>query len=247
MARLPRIERISAEQLASFAPEERLEKLLPSINGLIDGTSFLNKQLTLGDNLAAKVFTFNVDMPATDWVAMPLSNGWVNYSALHEDPVCRKDDSGLVHIKGVIKDGTVGFVEAFRVPAAYVPPKDAHLPGTSSTGPGTFKVQADRAGQIFSGSNTWFALAGCYTATDRTPVTPACFPVYQKWDLSAPPTLVWVSAIRDREDNSRLALGPMSLNWEYSIKDSAGQVKINNLLGLQYGRKYAITCVGLVG
>jgi hypothetical protein len=259
MARLPRVDRISVEQLKSFPEEERLEKLLPTINGLVDGTGFLNKQLTLGDNLAAKVFTVSVDMPATDpydWVyvgdtgAPAFQNSWVNADAAVDPVAFRKSPDGIVYVRGRIKDGAAHGI-VLELPTAYKPLYYHHFNSYNYDGAQTLGVcRADPDGKIrwFFGSLTEVSLDGViFNAADRAPDVPDCFPLYQKWDLPSPPTLCWIGAVRDREDNSQLALNPMSLQWEYVVKDGAGAIKINNVTGLQYGRKYAISLVGLVG
>jgi hypothetical protein len=255
MARLPRVDKLTVEQLNSFKEEERLEKLLPALNGLIDGTGFLNKQLTLGDNMAAKVFTVSVDMPATDptdWVDITFSTGWYQWvDANYPNCRIRKDPSGVVHLDGLVGNtsGVIGTVATFDA-AKYAPDKSIILHSANQSGATSIFI-VTAAGELkeISGSlASWISIGGLlWTAADRTTPVADCFPLYQKWDLPSPPTLCWVGAVRDREDNSQLALNPMSLQWEYVTKDGAGAIKVNNVTGLQYGRKYAITLVGLVG
>lgn len=55
------------------------------------------------------------------WIAPTLLNGWVNYGSGWDTAGYRKDSSGRVYLKGLVKSGTVN-ATAFTLPAGYRPP-----------------------------------------------------------------------------------------------------------------------------
>jgi tetrahydromethanopterin S-methyltransferase subunit B len=54
------------------------------------------------------------------WIAPTLLNSWVNYGGVYAVAGYYKDPIGLVHIKGLVKDGTTG-TAIFSLPAGYRP------------------------------------------------------------------------------------------------------------------------------
>lgn len=94
------------------------------------------------------------------------TNAWVNYAPGSAEAAFWKDATGLVHVQGLIKSGTVGQA-AFTLPPGYRPTTQ-HPFGTVSNGAiGRVDVMAD--GTVVPASpsnNAWVALDGMTFRTD---------------------------------------------------------------------------------
>ena len=56
------------------------------------------------------------------WIAPSLLNSWVNYGGGYEDAGYYKDNFGVVHIRGLIKNGTTtNGTDLFTLPVGYRP------------------------------------------------------------------------------------------------------------------------------
>jgi hypothetical protein len=61
------------------------------------------------------------------WNSASLTNGWTNYGGSWAPAGYYKDAQGIVHLRGLIKSGTVGSAE-FTLPSGYRPTNDKHYP-----------------------------------------------------------------------------------------------------------------------
>lgn len=78
------------------------------------------------------------------WIAPTLQNSWTNYGSPWEEAAYRKI-SGIVHIRGLVKPGTIGnTTPIFTLPAGYRPNSDMHI-GTmvTSSAFGALNIYAD--------------------------------------------------------------------------------------------------------
>jgi len=78
------------------------------------------------------------------WIAPTLGNGWLAYGAPFEPPGYYKDSNGFVHLRGLIKSGTVGTGTTgtvWTMPAGYIPPY-THLTITAASG-GAYTARVD--------------------------------------------------------------------------------------------------------
>ncbi|MBF4693629.1 hypothetical protein [Fusibacter ferrireducens] len=81
-------------------------------------------QAVTNNALAVKSLELQVDGKASkiqeDWIAPTLLNGWVNYGLTYETAGYYKDDFGVVHLKGLIKNGiTTPGTTLFTLPTGY--------------------------------------------------------------------------------------------------------------------------------
>ena len=92
--------------------------------------------------------------------APAFTNSWVNYGTGYANAAYWKDPFGMVHLRGLIKSGTVGNA-AFTMPPGYRP-EVSHLFGTISNGAiGRVDVLTDGTVTPLSPSNnTWVSLEG---------------------------------------------------------------------------------------
>lgn len=87
-------------------------------------------------------------------------NGWVNYGGSFATAAFYKDFLGIVHLKGLVKSGTIAAV-AFVLPAGYRPVLYSHFPAASNDAYATLRVDATGGVQLGApGSNTWFSIDG---------------------------------------------------------------------------------------
>ena len=96
-----------------------------------------------------------------DWNIPTLQNSWVIYSGFFSEPGYWKDDFGVVHLRGVVKDGVVApATPVFTLPVGYRPPLTEIFAIPTSTGYGALYVNVDGLVSISSGGNVWAAMDG---------------------------------------------------------------------------------------
>lgn len=108
------------------------------------------------------------------WTAAILGNSWANYGTPYAPAGYRKDANGIVHLRGLIKLGTMG-AAAFTLPTGYRPPYELgfSVPSTSTstgTSPATGRVDVLASGAVVPqtgyGSNGFYFLDGVSFYTD---------------------------------------------------------------------------------
>jgi len=113
----------------------------------------------LRDNLIYLKAAIDDIIAQEDWIAPNLLNNWVNYGAIWNPAGYMKDSLGFVHLRGLIKLGTVG-QPAFVLPAGYRPSKILLFPAASNNAFGDVKIESDGSVKPYVGSNVWFSLEG---------------------------------------------------------------------------------------
>lgn len=93
-----------------------------------------------------------------DNTAVNFLNGWTNYGSGYNNAGFMKDSDGFVHLKGLIRNGTVGQT-AFILPVGYRP-SSRPLIGTitSSLNVGRIDIQTSGAVTMQNGSSSWISL-----------------------------------------------------------------------------------------
>lgn len=98
---------------------------------------------------------------ADGWIPVTFTNSWVNYDTTTFGACAyRKDASGTVFLKGLVKTGTMG-TGIFTLPAGYRPEKTCHI-ATIANGAFAGINIAYATGIVMAqyGSNVWFSLDG---------------------------------------------------------------------------------------
>ena len=85
------------------------------------------------------------------------ANSWVNAVGGNATAAFRKDGEGTVHIKGLIKSGTLGST-AFTLPVGYRPLLDHNVAALAFNVIGRLKIQPSGNVVPVSGSNVWFSI-----------------------------------------------------------------------------------------
>lgn len=93
------------------------------------------------------------------------ANNWVNFnSATHATAAFHKDALGNVHIKGLVKDGTIT-AAAFTLPEGYLPPLIVHFPANSNHAFGSLFVDTNGLVTPQAGSNAFFSINVSFRAS----------------------------------------------------------------------------------
>ncbi len=85
-------------------------------------------------------------------------NSWVNYGITTQVARFMKDAVGVVHIEGLVKDGTIGDVPVFTLPSNYRPGLELTWASMGNNAIGRLVVQADGNVEAMTGNNAWFSL-----------------------------------------------------------------------------------------
>ncbi len=249
MAKPPQLSKLTLEALAELKPEEQIEALLPAINGLVDASGATNKGLTFSENMAGLVHELDIDMPATPWLAPTLVNFWVNFGSGRVDAGYRKLADGRIELRGCVKNGSSPTSTITTLPAGYRPSNRLDFQGVyNDAADFGFKVDSDGVvAAVYAAGTTMLNINCCFTPSDTSPAPASIFPKYFAWKSAGLPKLLWLGSCKDRENNAILALSPLAVDWEYVSKDGTGNIKVRNVPGLQYGRKYRLTLIAVTG
>ncbi|NEP94495.1 hypothetical protein, partial [Okeania sp. SIO2F5] len=93
------------------------------------------------------------------WKTPTLQNGWVNYGRGYNSAGYFKDSLGIVHLKGLVKNGTANTI--FTLPVGYRPAaQELHSVATSPNAMARVDILSNGTVQRISGSSTWISLDG---------------------------------------------------------------------------------------
>lgn len=112
-----------------------------------------------------KISQINKDLTPEDWHAVgavgepAFQNGWVNYGDIWSTCEFYKDQIGIVHVKGLVKSGTINSV-IFTLPVGYRPTHVSHFValGNSTTPINTGLLYPNGDVKQRTGSNGYFSL-----------------------------------------------------------------------------------------
>lgn len=106
------------------------------------------------------------------WITPTLANGWMYYGSPYEPPGYYMDVSGIVHLRGLIKSGTVGYATpAFILPSGFVPAYTTIRAQPSNDAFGEVRVLSatDGAGSpgavVVAVGSSWVSLSGISFST----------------------------------------------------------------------------------
>ena len=238
MAQAPSLRSISTDQLDSD-PKKAIGQLVELLNPVLSSTSTgLNRGLTLNDNTNVVQKDFTIQVPNASWTQATLANSWVNIAG---EPACSYliDDDGVVHLKGVAKDGVAPTL--FTLPPGYRPPENIRFAVDENGAYGCLVVAA-ADGQVIkvTGGSTFFSINCSFAAKD--PVGPLVFsggnwPLLIDSGQGSPIQDVKLSLVSDVQGKENYSFGAAGVHWELG---PAGKIIIRRITRLTPGRSYKI-------
>lgn len=113
-------------------------------------------------NIEASILTIaktigNANQLETGWIDLTLENGWVVYSSTYATGQYRRDKNGMVHLRGLIKNGTG--INIATLPAGFRP-AITELLATATSNNVFGRVDIDPSGVIIARTynNQWLSL-----------------------------------------------------------------------------------------
>lgn len=100
------------------------------------------------------------------WVAVSFSNSWVDFGGAYETAAYMKDKLGFVHLKGVIKTGTIG-TACFTLPAGYRPSATTYMACASNGSIGVLQITSAGVATPVNGSSSSFGISGLTFRADN--------------------------------------------------------------------------------
>lgn len=145
------------DKITSFILEGTLDRGVPLMDWTQDG-------IAIGTTYdSSRGGLLQVAQPA--WTAVSFENSWVNFdSSNYTAGSYMKDSLGFVHLRGLVKTGTIG-TTIFTLPSGYRPAKHHHFGVASNGAFGYCYITNAGAVQASGGSNTWFSLDGIRFST----------------------------------------------------------------------------------
>jgi hypothetical protein len=99
------------------------------------------------------------------WIAPTFQNSWVNYGSGYETAGYYKDKQGVIHLKGLVKNGTLN-AAIFTLPAGYRPSLTRHLVAITGTAPPSACIlYVDSTGAVTPHStcnNLWLSIEASF-------------------------------------------------------------------------------------
>lgn len=109
---------------------------------------------------AVTALTRSVGYSSTPNIIEPtFTNSWVNYGGSYETAGYWKDQNNIVHLKGFIKNGTIG-AAAFTLPVGYRPSAIASFSIVSNAAFGGLNIASNGAVTVAIGNNANASLSG---------------------------------------------------------------------------------------
>lgn len=134
----------------------------------LDIVGKLQRQLADANDQIKTLRNQNLAIP--DWInigdvgAPAFQNSWVNYGGYNVAGFWR-DSSGIVHLRGLIKLGTVGFgTPVFTLPVGFRPGQNILLGVHANGAEGRMDIDTSGNVGIIAGSNGYVAINTCFRA-----------------------------------------------------------------------------------
>jgi hypothetical protein len=113
-----------------------------------------------GSSYPQDISVDGVIFPPSDasWATPTMMGTWVTFGP-NNTPGYYKDSDGLVHLRGLVKSGTIN-TAIFTLPTGFKPSKNIVRNTVSNLGPARLDVRSDGLVMPVTGSNVWFSLDG---------------------------------------------------------------------------------------
>ena len=119
-----------------------------------------NAHLKTGYAFSQLSFNFNNFNSEEAWIVPAFMNSWTNYDTTYNPAGYFKDSLGIVHLRGLVKNGTNN-TTIFTLPVGYRPSnQELQAVQTNLNTIGRVDILADGQVTVVSGSNGWVSLDG---------------------------------------------------------------------------------------
>ncbi|MCZ8276313.1 MAG: hypothetical protein O9314_21940 [Microcystis sp. LE19-4.1E] len=119
-----------------------------------------NAHLKTGYAFSQLSFNFNNFNSEEAWIVPAFMNSWTNYDTTYNPAGYFKDSLGIVHLRGLVKNGTNN-TTIFTLPVGYRPSnRELQAVQTNLNTIGRVDILADGQVTVVSGSNVWVSLDG---------------------------------------------------------------------------------------
>ncbi|NCR54667.1 MAG: hypothetical protein GPJ10_15130 [Microcystis aeruginosa L211-07] len=119
-----------------------------------------NAHLKTGYAFSQLSFNFNNFNSEEAWIVPAFMNSWTNYDTTYNPAGYFKDSLGIVHLRGLVKNGTNN-TTIFTLPVGYRPSnRELQAVQTNLNTIGRVDILADGQVTVVSGSNGWVSLDG---------------------------------------------------------------------------------------
>ncbi|NCQ93148.1 MAG: hypothetical protein GPJ19_21070, partial [Microcystis aeruginosa LG13-13] len=130
-----------------------------------------NAHLKTGYAFSQLSFNFNNFNSEEAWIVPAFMNGWINFDTTHNPAGYFKDSLGIVHLRGLVKNGTNN-TTIFTLPVGYRPSnQELQAVQTNLNTIGRVDILADGQVTVVSGSNGWVSLDGITFRADPCTAT----------------------------------------------------------------------------
>lgn len=111
-----------------------------------------------GSSVIESVEVFKEPTPEP-WISAAFESGWVDFAGTYAPVSYYKDSDGIVHLRGLAKDGTVGSGFCiFTLPEGYRPDYRRLLTAQSNNAISRIDIRTSGCVEPISGSNVWISL-----------------------------------------------------------------------------------------
>ncbi len=236
-AKLPVFDRVSEEDLADAPKGNWVGAITTPLNDqLAANKTLMNGGLTFGQNIQSEVREIDVIIPDA-WTAISLQNGFANNAGTagyvkHQD--------GTVELRGNITTASVAPVVIGTLPIGYRPAQKFYYPVYANAAAGYISIDTTGVVTAEVGINT-VHIQTRFLSSDATPPVPSVLPVTFTTKFTASPLAVIAISVLDTTKTESKPVGCVpNPDWSYGSFGGKPGIKINNVCGLPYNRKYRI-------
>ncbi len=239
--KLPIYTKLSEEDLSDAPKGAWLDAIKTPVNDNLKATKdLLSGQLTFQQNISSEVKELTIDVP-DPWVPVTsFSNSYTDFGNPFPPVAYMKHPDGSVEIRGCVDNG-VGVSKIFNLPSPYRPFKYMSF-SEMNAGSGNNGITIQTGGDVYELGVLGQVCLNCrYLAADATPIPNIKFPLTFATKFTKKPLCVIVAYVEDVSTSEVKSLGSIGLiDWDFVTVAGKPNIKIKNICGLPYNRKYKI-------
>lgn len=211
---------------------ENMRSAINLLNDQVERSTDPQLRLKLLESSDIELQEITVQVP-DPWIPATYLNSWSDISGKTK---YMKHYDGSVEIVLNIRGGAAATV--MNMPTGYIPFTNVTTGAWNQiTSAGSF-MRIDSSGVVTVANTDEHHSHIRYMPTDATPIPLSCYPKYIKTNLN--PCGVICLDIADDQDTQPLPERSGQVIWEMSSVNGEKNVKVTNIIGLPYNRKYKV-------